>query len=133
MNLRRRPFTWLMVGVWALFFCLRGELSRVLDRLPACEVRRWTGLYCPGCGGTRCARRLMEGDLAGALAMNPAVTLIAVVAAAVLLLGLRNEWRGEAGRRILPASLVWALAGFVVVFALTRNLPWWPFTLLAPP
>lgn len=133
MDPRRRPFTWLLVGVGALVCILRGGLLRVLDQLPACEVRHWTGLHCPGCGGTRCARRLMNGDLVGALAMNPAVTLIAAVAMVALLRGLWNEWRGGSGCRILAPWAVWAVAVFVTLFALTRNLPWWPFTLLAPP
>jgi hypothetical protein len=74
----------------------------------------------------------LEGDLAGALAMNAAVTLVALAGAGVLLAGLRREWRGDARRAVFPPALAWVLALFVVIFGLTRNLPWWPFTLLAP-
>jgi hypothetical protein len=41
------------------------------------------------------------------------------------------EWRGRAAPG-LPARLVWGMFAVTVVFAFTRNLPWWPFTLLAP-
>jgi hypothetical protein len=73
----------------------------------------------------------MEGDLAGALAMNAAVTGMVLVFAGVIAAGVWQEWRGG-GRQVFPAWLAWSLAGFVVVFGLVRNLPWWPFTLLVP-
>ena len=42
--------------------------------LPACPFRRWTGLPCLTCGGTRAVLALCRGDLLGALAFNPLVT-----------------------------------------------------------
>lgn len=105
----------------------------VAERMPECSVRRLTGLDCPGCGGTRSAGRLLEGDLAGAFAMNAAVAVIALSAAGLLLATVWREWRGGPSlRRCLPVW-AWSLAAFVLVFGLVRNLPWWPFTLLAPP
>jgi hypothetical protein len=74
---------------------------------------------------------MLEGDLAGAWAMNAAVSLIAVVMAGVVAAGLWQEWKGGA-RSVFPSWLAWTLTGFVVVFGLVRNLPWWPFTLLVP-
>ncbi len=75
--------------------------------------------------------RLMEGDLAGALVMNAAVTGMVLVFAGVIAAGVWQEWRGGS-RQVFPAWLAWSVAGFVVVFGLVRNLPWWPFTLLVP-
>jgi hypothetical protein len=75
---------------------------------------------------------LLEGDLTGALAMNAAVTVVALAAAGILAAGLWREWRGDVRRTVCPPAMAWALAVFVVLFGLTRNLPWWPFTLLAP-
>ncbi len=40
---------------------------------PACLFRAWTGLPCMACGGTRCLRHLLAGDVAGALVWNPLV------------------------------------------------------------
>ena len=99
--------------------------------IPACTIRRFTGLHCPGCGGTRCALKLLDGDVAGALAMNAAVTLIALVFSGVIAAGVWQEWKGGSGR-VFPSWLAWSLTGFVVAFGLVRNLPWWPFTLLVP-
>jgi hypothetical protein len=132
MDPRRRPFTWLVVSGALGLWLLRHFWPLWSGKVPPCAVHHWTGLHCPGCGGTRCAGRLLEGDLAGALAMNAAVTLVALAGAGVLLAGLRREWRGDARRAVFPPALAWVLALFVVIFGLTRNLPWWPFTLLAP-
>lgn len=131
MGIRRRPFTWMaLVGTLGFLF-LRFGWPSWPSLLPGCTIRRFTGLHCPGCGGTRCALELMEGDLAGAVAMNPAITLLALVSAGILCAGVWREWRG--GKRTpFPAWLAWSVAGFVVVFGLVRNLPWWPFTLLVP-
>lgn len=133
MGLRGRPWTALALAMVPGLVGLRFAWSGVADWMPECSIRRLTGLHCPGCGGTRCAGRLLEGDLAGAFAMNAAVAVIALSAAGLLLAGVWREWRGgKSTLRILPAW-AWSLAAFVLVFGLVRNLPWWPFTLLVPP
>jgi hypothetical protein len=55
-----------------------------LDRLPLtfCVFKGLSGLPCPTCGSTRVAARLFHLDLAGAVALNPFTTLVAVVIAA---------------------------------------------------
>jgi hypothetical protein len=131
MGFRRRPWTWLALAGALLVALLRHAWPSWPALVEGCAIRRWTGLHCPGCGGTRCAMRLLEGDLAGAVAMNAAVTLIAASSVAVVALGVWREWRGG-DPRVFPPWLAWSLAGFVVVFGLVRNLPWWPFTLLVP-
>lgn len=133
MGLRGRPWTALALALVPGFAGLKVAWSGLAERVPECSVRRLTGLHCPGCGGTRCTGRLLEGDLAGAFAMNAAVVVIALSFAGLLLAGVWREWRGGSSpSRFLPAW-AWSLAAFVLVFGLVRNLPWWPFTLLAPP
>ena len=33
--------------------------------LPPCVFHKWTGYYCPGCGGTRAVKALLRGDVIG--------------------------------------------------------------------
>lgn len=131
MSVRRRPWTWLAVAGLSGVLVLRQAWPAWPSLVPECTVRRFTGLHCPGCGGTRCAMKLLDGDLAGAWAMNAAVAGVAMVFAGVIAAGVWQEWRGGK-RQVFPSWLAWGLAGFVVTFGLVRNLPWWPFTLLVP-
>ncbi|MBQ8900543.1 MAG: DUF2752 domain-containing protein [Akkermansia sp.] len=37
---------------------------------PGCWFRSYTGIACPGCGGTRSTRALLDGDIMGAFRHN---------------------------------------------------------------
>jgi hypothetical protein len=129
----RHPWTWLAAaGVSGVVF-LKFAWPLWAGLLPGCAIRRMTGLYCPGCGGTRCTHRLLHGDLAGALAMNPAVVMLLSVAVVLVGMAVVREWKGRPDALpLIPNWLAWSVAGLVILFGLTRNLPWWPFTLLVP-
>ena len=62
---------WLAVSVAAFFII--GALIHAGMPLPKCLWHELTGLPCPGCGGTRCARAIISGSLGKAFAMNPLV------------------------------------------------------------
>jgi len=127
----QRPWTLLAIAGVAGALLLRSSISWWSTALPACMIHALTGLHCPGCGGTRCAVRLMHGDLAGALAMNAAVVVVAAAGLGVVGNAVWSEWHGRPAKGV-PPWLAWSLAGMLIVFTVLRNLPWWPFTLLAP-
>ncbi len=99
---------------------------------PECAFHGATGLWCPGCGLTRGAYRLLHGDVAGALGSNPFLPVIAVLVA----VGWWSWWQASLGRsgrpligRIRPAG--WsALVVAFLAFGVLRNLA--PFAALAP-
>lgn len=126
-----RPWTMLAAASVIGALILQSSIAWWSMALPPCPVYQWTGLHCPGCGGTRCATRLLRGDVIGALAMNAAVVFFAVSGLGVVGNGVWSEWRGRRARGV-PPWLAWSLAGVLVAFTILRNLPWWPFTLLAP-
>jgi Protein of unknown function (DUF2752) len=66
---------------------------------PVCPSLALTGLYCPGCGTLRMLHSLTDGDLAGALDMNPMALLLVPVLAGWW---LAWTWRAARGRR--PAA-----------------------------
>lgn len=49
-------------------------------KLP-CLFREMTGLYCPGCGGTRAVKALLRGDIVTSFLYHPLVLYCALVAA----------------------------------------------------
>lgn len=106
---------------------------QVAPLLPPCRLHEATGLHCPGCGGTRCLHALSRGDLAAALSSNVLIIGLAVAGGLALLVLSLREWAGWPRR--LPAFRTlhaWLLIGAIVAFGILRNLPQWPFHLLAP-
>jgi hypothetical protein len=102
-----------------------------LDRIPLtlCVFKGLTGLPCPTCGSTRALGRLFALDFAGALAMNPFTTVVAVVVAAWGVADLALLPRGHAvGLEVSPRlgfalrvlALVLFLANWVYLVAAGR-------------
>lgn len=116
------------IALWAL-----REQGPDARWMPGCLFHKVTGLHCPGCGMTRATVAAARGDLAAAFRYNPVgmvVFPLAVVALGVELLGW--VWGRRIGWHPRP-RLAWTLVAVIVAFWILRNLPWWPFTLLAPP
>ncbi|MBB5118490.1 membrane protein [Streptomyces eurocidicus] len=91
---------------------------------PACPLLRYTGLYCPGCGGLRGLHALCHGDLAAAVGAN--ALAVAGYAAFALLWAVWTVrvLRGAGGIPVFPrAAQWWALGGLVLAFTVVRNLP----------
>lgn len=100
---------------------------------PPCPLHALTGIYCPGCGSTRALHELLHGNLRAAAGFNVA-TLFALPF--VLYSGVSYVFFALRGRRLpafdLPGPAIYALGALLVVFAVLRNIPHAPFTLLAP-
>lgn len=100
--------------------------------LPPCPFHVLTGLSCPGCGSTRAMHYLVHGQLVAAMRMNP----LMVLAVPAIAYGLICEVAALHGRRLRPISrspwVAWGCAIALVAFAVARNIPAYPFTLLAP-
>ena len=105
---------------------------------PPCMMHKLTGLHCPGCGSTRATYALLHGDILGALKKN----IVFVIALPFLLWWMaRSAWRWIHNRPSPPdtqtrlnfqRNLSWALVAIVMLFSVFRNLPWVPFSWLAP-
>jgi heme A synthase len=99
---------------------------------PRCPVYAITGWYCPGCGSARMLHALAHGEFQLARRMN-------IFALAVLpLLGIWGGvtvWRGLAHNAppfTAPNYTAVVFLIVIIVFTILRNLPWEPFSQLAP-
>ena len=94
-----------------------------------------TGLHCPGCGATRATGCMLSGRLIEAMRYNLLWVVLSPVAGYAVISALHRQKTG----RPLPGDVTqmrwfWpSLAAVALVFAVLRNLPWYPLTLLAPP
>ena len=62
----------------ALIICISFlDISLPLNLVPACMLRTVTGLYCPGCGGTRAMRMILTGRPFLSVVYHPAVLYMA--------------------------------------------------------
>lgn len=101
---------------------------------PSCFFLKLTGLHCPGCGMTRAVRAVLRGEMSQAFWLNP----LGMILMPLIGVGLVIEILGRVRGRPFPFRLavgvrgVWCIAGIVMVFWILRNLPYWPFCLLAP-
>ena len=89
---------------------------------PKCPLYESTGLYCFGCGNTRALYYLLHGDFAGVFRSN--IFFLPTLLYMILLVCPLKF--------ITRAKLLYLFLILVVVFSVLRNLPWYPFTLLAP-
>lgn len=78
------------------------------DGVVLCPFRRCTGGYCPGCGATRAANRLVRGDLRASWSHHPWVVLVAaqIVAAAFVLAFIPATRRVGLRRAAIPLMAV---------------------------
>lgn len=107
--------------------------SDVGSRYPICSFHQLTGLWCPGCGLTRGAHELLNGDVVSALSLNVFLPIVIVAIVGGWWLWLRRAWHLPAPRwtgsvrRFAPAIVV-----CVAAFGVLRNVPLSPFSWLAP-
>lgn len=100
---------------------------------PPCPVRYLTGWYCPGCGSLRAVHQLLRGNLHAAWAMNPLAILFLPFIGYGLASHALTAIRGQGlPQPFLQAAWIRALCAVIILYGIVRNLPFYPFELLAP-
>ncbi len=100
---------------------------------PKCVFHVATGYSCPGCGSSRAMYQLTHGNVLEAVRLNPGVMFL-------LGMGVTDFGRYiRSARQATPFQTLfantWLVIGLVIgmiVYAVVRNLPWAPFSGLAP-
>lgn len=99
-----------------------------------CQFHTLTGLHCPGCGTTRALHAALNGRFLQALVYNAlAPFLIPYLGWELgrsLWAWVREKPVAPTGRRVTVA--LWVLLVLMVVYAVLRNVPVYPLSLLAP-
>ena len=98
---------------------------------PSSLFRELTGFYCPGCGATRALHELLHGNIQSALTLNPLLVIfipyfIYLFCNACLLnnkVVIKNHFNNK---NIAIIIIIFLIYGFL------RNIPVYPFSLLAP-
>lgn len=120
----------IIVALAVLFFLLNPSDYQLF---PRCIFNSLTGYYCPGCGSQRAIHSLLHLNFAGVVSYNflflPAVLAIAYH----YLHPLLNKKFGWKLPNILYKKYTpWIIFAIVLIFWILRNLPVYPFSILAP-
>lgn len=116
--------------VYLFFFNPAGDTAAVY---PSCPLYLLTGLYCPGCGTLRGLHQLLHGHLGAAFGFNPLMVLALPFIGYAYLSYAMLVFRGSSlPRFFVPPVLIKALFWVVIAFGVLRNIPAYPFSLLAP-
>ena len=98
-----------------------------------CPFKALTDLNCPGCGTLRGLHELTHGHLGTAFGLNPLMVLSLPFIAFSIMKYIVAGILGRPERKIfIPSVFIWLLLGIIILFWILRNLPYYPFTLLAP-
>lgn len=100
---------------------------------PPCLFKTFTGLYCPICGSARSLHALTHGHILQALRHNFLFVISFLFGVYVLfakIIEIVFDKKLPIPR--FPVWSLWIIIGVLIVFWVLRNIPIYPFTLLAP-
>lgn len=100
---------------------------------PQCPLYTMFGLHCPGCGLTRGFHALFHGDVLTAIDYNALIPIYVFVVGYLLISMILIAARGRGlSWKVFPPAAIYGFLVVSLVFAILRNLPVYPFNLLAP-
>ena len=65
----------LIIGITGIYFIISWDID-LNEYIQPCMLNQLTGLYCPGCGGTRALKYLLGGRILKSLYYNPIVVYV---------------------------------------------------------
>ena len=104
-----------------------------VDFLPKCPFYLATGFYCAGCGSQRATHQLLHFNILGVLQQNIFYLFVLLLVAYHLTITFINKYFKKNSYNYLyhPKVPIIFLV-IIVLFWVLRNIPFYPFTLLAP-
>lgn len=129
--LKSTLLVFLLGGAFLLFYSFNPTQHSFF--LP-CPFKYTTGYHCPGCGSQRALHQLAHGDINGALSYNS----LMVFSLPLLFYGFGTKvWNFlfETQFRVkffYNNLFIYGYFGIVVLYWIARNIPYTPFTYIAP-
>ena len=125
----------ILVGVGVPLLSITGAIFLYHVKIPIpCPLYRLFHIYCPGCGSGRAAVQILHLHFFKAFQFNP----LFVIFLPFLLYYILHQYLSFVfGFKKLPLyhpgrKTTWAVALVIILFFILRNIPFFPFTLLAP-
>ncbi len=122
----------LVLGITLTFLYLFINPSEV-DFLPKCPLYAITGIYCPGCGSQRATHELLNFNITGVLEQNVLYFIgLLVFGYHLTVTGLRVFFKKNIYNYLYHPNTPRIILVVVILFWILRNIPAYPFNVLAP-
>lgn len=93
-----------------------------------CPIRKFLGLYCPGCGVTRMLLSLLKGNFYQAFRYNPLVFVLLPFLITYYLDYLYSFFKNKKTKfHVLEPSAWYVLIGIFLIYGILRNFPFFEF------
>lgn len=112
-----------LAGVAAAFAYVGAVDPNEPGHYPVCPLLRFTGLYCPGCGGLRSAHAFIHGDLPAAFGANALAVVGYGLFAVLMAVWLIRAVRAVPMRIAISPARAWGIGAVLALFSVVRNLP----------
>ncbi len=101
----------------------------------SCTFKKVTGWDCAGCGGQRSLYHLLHLDFTEALQYNTFFVILLPYFLVLIFYAIRDFIYGSGYPKNFwfSGKMALIIVGLIFLFTILRNLPYYPFTLLAPP
>lgn len=123
-----------LIGVFLIYFFYNPSSTSDSTFFLSCPLRTVTGFHCPGCGSQRALHQLFNLNFVNAFRLNPFMVLSLPII--LYALGLRiYNYLYETHYRVWFFYKKWFIYGYfglALIYWVLRNLPYYPFYLLAP-
>ncbi|UMB61535.1 DUF2752 domain-containing protein [Lutibacter sp. A80] len=104
-----------------------------VDFLPKCPLYKTTGIYCPGCGSQRATHQLLNFNIVEVFKQNALFVLgLLIIGYHLVISGINYFFKKENNNYIYHPKTPIFLLIIIIIFWILRNIPYYPFNLLAP-
>lgn len=100
--------------------------------MPDCPFYSLTNFYCPGCGSQRGLHALLHGRIVTAFGFNPLMVISIVFFAFEAGIWFLNKGGNQIRSLSVRGNTPMIVLVVTVIFWGLRNIPVWPFSVLAP-
>ena len=121
----------LLFGVTAfLFFSINPS---EIGFFPKCPLYSITGIYCPGCGSQRAIHDVLHFNIKEVIGHNLLFLLALFIAIYHFTIeGINLITKNKINNILYHPKTPIILLVIIIIFWILRNVPYYPFTLLAP-
>ncbi|MHB1147950.1 MAG: DUF2752 domain-containing protein [Lutibacter sp.] len=118
-----------IIGLGIFYFFIN---PKEVNFLPECPLYATTGIYCPGCGSQRATHQLLNFNIFGLLQQNVLYLIgLLILAYHLIVTGINTVFKKQLNNYIYHPKTPLVILAVILIFWILRNIPYYPFNLLA--